>query len=134
MVTFQFVPYHDMQHLSSSKRIQKLISIVKNEKIVVMEGRLRKEEEAGLIEETMNSVSRAFPGIEIGVIYPESGKLQGFEKLKNNVVNLLLGDRQGFTVVGPASIVKKIVRNPGKLELFTEEAKGSKTTKRRRKK
>ncbi len=132
MVTFQFVPYQDIQSLDSKARIQKLISIVKNEKIVVMEGRLRKDEETSLIEATMNSVSRSFPGIEIGVIYPEKAKMNSLDRIKHGMVNILLGDRQGFTVVGPASIVKKIVRNPGKLELFTQESKKASKKKRRR--
>ncbi len=133
MVTFQFVPYQDINNLDSKQRINKLINIVKNEKIVVMEGRLKKGEETSLIEATMNNVSRSFPGIEIGVIYPEKTKMGSIDKIKHSMVNILLGDRQGFTVVGPASIVKKIVRNPGKLELFTQESKkASKKKKRRR--
>ena len=35
--------------------------------------------------------------------------------------NLLLGDREGLTIIGPASVVKKIEKNPDKIELFTKE-------------
>ncbi len=53
MVTFQFIPYNDVEGLSSVKRVNKLLNVVKENKIVIMEGRLRKEEEADLIEITM---------------------------------------------------------------------------------
>ena len=46
MVTFHFVPYQDIENLGSAKRVNKLLNIVKEDKIVIMEGRLRKEEEA----------------------------------------------------------------------------------------
>ena len=49
MVTFKFVPYHEVDGLSSAKRVNKLLKIVKEDKIVIMEGRLRRQEEAELI-------------------------------------------------------------------------------------
>lgn len=121
MVTFQFVPYSSIEHLSSAKRINKLLNIVKGNKIVIMEGRLRKEEEADLIEITMEEIDQKFKGIELSVIYPDENKLAGLKKLKTGLVNALLGDRQGLTIVGPASIVKKIEQNPNQIELFTRE-------------
>ena len=45
MVTFQFVPYHDIDSMGSAKRVNKLLNIVKENKIVILQGRLRKEEE-----------------------------------------------------------------------------------------
>ena len=70
MVTFQFVPYQDLENLTSAKRINKLLNIVKDDKIVIMEGRLKKEEEVDLIEITMEEISPNFKGIELSVIYP----------------------------------------------------------------
>lgn len=121
MVTFQFVPYSDVEPLSSAKRINKLINIVKNNKIVIMEGRLKKEEEADLIEITMEEVNNKFRGIELSVIYPDQDKYEGFQKVKAGFMGLLLGRRQGLTIIGPASIVKKIEKNPNNIELFTRE-------------
>ena len=74
MVTFQFVPYHDMEALSSAKRVNKLLKIVKDERIVLMEGRLRKQEEVDLIEITMEEISSKFKGIELSVVYPDKNK------------------------------------------------------------
>jgi hypothetical protein len=123
MVTFQFVPYPEIEYLSSAKRVNKLLNIVKNNKIVIMEGRLKKEEEADLIEITMEEVNQKFRGIEISVIYPDKNQYTGFQRLKGNFIGLLLGDRQGLTIVGPASIVKRIEQNPNKIELFTRETR-----------
>ncbi len=131
MVTFQFIPYQDIQQLSSVKRVNKLLNIVKEDRIVIMEGRLRKEEEADLIEITMEEITPKFKGIELSVIYPDKNKQQdALQKMKSTMANILLGDRQGFTIIGPASIVKKIERNPDKIELFTREAAKSKLKRR----
>ena len=69
MVTFQFIPYQDIAHLTPVKRVNKLLNIVKEDRIVIMEGRLRKEEEADLIEITMEEITPKFKGIELSVIY-----------------------------------------------------------------
>ena len=37
MVTFQFVPYREIDNLSSTKRITKLLDVVKQNKIVIMD-------------------------------------------------------------------------------------------------
>ena len=134
MVTFQFIPYHDIEGLTSAKRVNKLLKIVKDNKIVLMEGRLRKQEEADLIEITMEEISPKFKGIELSVIYPDKNKQDAMQKMKSRFASLLLGDRQGMTIVGPASIVKKIEKNPDKIELFTKETrKTTKTTRYRNK-
>jgi len=137
MVTFQFVPYNDIETLGSAKRVNKLVNIVKNDKIVIMEGRLRKQEEVDLIEITMEEIggSSRFKGIELSVIYPDKSKHAGFQKIKSGFVNMLLGDRQGLTIIGPASVVRRIEKNPDKIELFTREnGKTKSNTKYRRKK
>lgn len=123
MVTFQFIPYHDIETLGSAKRVNKLLNIVKDNRIVIMEGRLKKQEETDLIEITMEEISPKFKGIELSVIYPDRSKQKGMQKFKGTFANILLGDRQGLTIIGPASVVKKIEKNPNKIELFTKETK-----------
>ena len=123
MVTFKFVPYFEVEGLSSAKRVNKLLKIVKEDKIVMMEGRLRKEEEADLIEITMEEISPKFKGIELSVVYPEQEQRDFMQKMRSMFADVLLGDRQGLTIIGPASIVKKIENNPDKIELFTKDNK-----------
>lgn len=124
MVTFQFVPYQDVESLTSAKRINKLLNIVKDNKIVIMEGRLSREEEAQLIEITMAEISQKFRGVELSVVYPDKSKLDIAQKIRSTFANIILGDRQGLTIIGPASIVKRIERNPDKIELYTKEISG----------
>ncbi|MBT4538676.1 DUF2073 domain-containing protein [Candidatus Woesearchaeota archaeon] len=121
MVTFRFIPYHEIQPLSSAKRINKLLKIVKDESIVVMEGRLKREEEVDLIEITMEEISPKFKGIELSVVYPDKKDQSNMQRVRGAFANVLLGDRTGLTIIGPASVVKKIEKNPNKIELFMND-------------
>jgi hypothetical protein len=120
MLTIQFVPYAEIKPLKSDERINKLLDIVKEEKIVVMEGKLKSQEEAELIQRTMESIDDKFKGVEIAVIYPEQEDADWLDQVKNSLYNFLLGDRQGLTIVGPAQVVKEIKQDPEKIQLFTE--------------
>lgn len=119
MLTLQFIPYADIEHLESDARINKLLNIVKGNKIVLMQGRLKPEEETLLIQQTMLQISKHFSGVEICTIFPEEKDLQFFNKIKKEMVKALIGNRDGITVIGPASVVKEIKRDPNKLQLFT---------------
>ncbi|MBR9691072.1 DUF2073 domain-containing protein [Candidatus Woesearchaeota archaeon] len=124
MLTLQFVPYSSIEPLSSLGRIKKLLKMAKENKIVLLEGRLKKEEEAELIKTTMEEINEEFKGIELAVIYPETAENMVFyKKIKSQFINMLLGDRQGLTIIGPANIVKEIKKDPNKIQLLTEETK-----------
>lgn len=133
MVTLTVVPYAEIEGLSSLGRIRKLLTIAKQDKIVLLQGRLRREEEAELIKTTMEEIDEGFRGIELAVIDPqEQEDTSGFTKLRNEFAGLLLGDRTGLTIIGPASIVKDIRRDPHKIELLTRRATTSKKSKKKR--
>ena len=119
MITLQFVPYNELSKLTPVGRIKKILDIAKENKIVLVEGRLKPEEEASLIQRTMEEVSKEFKGIELCTIYPESKNGDAFEKIKSKRINMIVGDRRGLTVIGPATIVKDIKRDPNKILLFT---------------
>lgn len=122
MLAFQFIPYTEIEKLSSDRRIQRILNVVKDNKIAVLEGRLTKEEEADLIQKTMESIDEQFKGIELAVSINSKKKGQELwhEKFKRVMINYLLGDRNGFTIIGPATIIKEIKKNPDKIELFTK--------------
>ena len=126
MVTLQFVPYHEIEDLGSARRVKKLIDIVKESKIVLLQGRLKKEEETDLIAITMEEVGDKFKGIELAVINPSDKNVAGVKRLRNNFFGFLLGDRQGLTVIGPATLVKEIKKDPNKIELLTKESQKKK--------
>ncbi len=123
MLTLQFIPYSEIENLPSERRIAKLLNVVKENKIVVLEGRLRKEEEAGLIRQTMECIDDNFKGIELSVVYPDIRNKLAFDMMRRLFINLLMGDRMGITIIGPASIIKEIKKDPNKIELLTQPLK-----------
>ena len=129
MVTLQFMPYTEIAGLSSVGRIRKLLNIAKQNKIVLLQGRLKKEEETELIKATMEEINKEFKGIELAVINPKQEDAGGIDKIKNDFMDLLLGDRSGMTIVGPANVVKSIKKDPNKIELLTKESKKKKRKK-----
>jgi hypothetical protein len=127
------VPYSKIEHLGSTRRINKLLDVAKEDKIVVLEGRLKREEEAELIRRTMEEIDTKFKGIELAIIYPEAGEESTLiSKARNELLNFLLGNRQGLTIIGPATVVKEIKKDPNKIELFTQEARSSSKKKRKK--
>ena len=121
MITIEFVPYSEIEKLSSLGRLRKLLKLAKENKIVLLEGRLKPNEEAELIKMNMEEIDDEFKGIEFAVINPDEEKLDFLKKLRLNLVNVFLGYRPGFTIVGPANIVKEIKKNPHKIELLMKE-------------
>ncbi len=119
-LTLQFIPYAEIEQLDSKARIKKLLDAAKKDKIVLLEGRLTAEEEAQLIQKTMASINKKFKGIELSVIYPDAGNNEFFAKLKSRLVNILLGNRSGLTIIGPANVVKEIKQDPDKIQLLTQ--------------
>ncbi len=130
MLTLHYLPYTEICTLASNQRIEKLLSIVREEQIVVMEGRLTKEEEAQLIQHTMIEIDDTFKGIEIATIEPfVTGGI--VDRFRQEMANMFLGNRSGLTVIGPATVVKKIKQDPKKIELYVgmERKKASKRLK-----
>lgn len=121
MITLQFVPYYEIDGLSSDKRITKLLKIVKANKIVLLEGKLKPEEEGELIQRTMSEINESFKGIELSTINTSAFTESFLKRMKIKLVNLLLGNRHGFTIIGPAKIIKEIKQDPDKIQLFTED-------------
>ena len=125
MLTLQFISYADIEDLPEEERINKILRVVKDDRIAVIEGRLRKHEETALIKATMEAIDEDFKGVEISVVYPTQKKTFG-KKIKSNIAQMLLGERQGLTVVGPANIIKEIRKDPDKIQLLTADRKKKK--------
>jgi len=118
--SMQFIPYSEIKDLGSSERIRKILEIVLGNNILILQGRLRSEEEARLIEDTMAMIDHVkdFRGIELAVI-SGNGNESILEKFKNSILNAISGgDFGAITIIGPATIVKEIKRNPKKIELL----------------
>jgi hypothetical protein len=118
--SIQFLPFSEIKDLDSSERIKKILRIILRNNILIVQGRLNPEEETRLIEDTMAMIDhvKGFKGIEIAVI--ENGKNEGiFDRFRKKVANVLVGGNLGaVTIIGPATIIKEIKRDPRKIELM----------------
>lgn len=125
MITLQFVPYTEIKTLDSDDRISKLLRLVKKEQIVLLEGRLTQTEEAELIKRTMEEqgkkIKGKFRGIELSVVYPENKEDRLLNRLRLNFLSFILGNQQGFTIIGPATVIKEIKREPKKIQLYLKK-------------
>jgi hypothetical protein len=119
-LSLQVIPFAEIEKLSISERVKKILAMVLGNKIVILHGRLRAEEEARLIEDTMVMVDhiKGFKGIELAVIEPNMEDRGIFDKMRYNLAKSLVGDSAALTVIGPSSIVKEIRKDPKKIELL----------------
>jgi len=118
-LTIQYVPFEEVSYLDSERKIQKLIRIVKQNKLVLMEGTLTSQEEADLIEETMETIDSKFKGVEITSFNPlEKNTKLIQDKLKQLFMQAIFGRRRGLTIIGPANIVREIRKDPNRVQLF----------------
>jgi len=118
--SIQFLPYSEIRHDDSNERIKKILQIVFGNNIIILQGRLKPEEEARLIGDTMAMIShvKGFKGIELAVI-SGNGEDSILSKFRRGIANALSGgDLGAVTIIGPATIVKEIKRNPKKIELL----------------
>jgi hypothetical protein len=119
--SIQFLPYSEIRHLHSDERIKKILSIVLGNNILILQGKLKSDEETRLIGDTMAMIGhvKTFKGIELAVI---SGNGKGeniYSKFKYGIASALTGgDVNAITIIGPATIVKEMKRNPKKIELL----------------
>jgi hypothetical protein len=118
--SIQFLPYSEIRGLNSDERIRKILGIVLSNNILILQGRLTANEEARLIGDTMAMIGhvKEFKGIELAVISGNgTGSILG--KMTKGIANVLAGgDFSAITIIGPATIVKEMKRNPKKIELL----------------
>lgn len=118
-LTLHFMPYSEIAKLESVERIKKLLRIILSNKVVVLQGRLSTEEETRLIEDTMIMVGniKGFKGVELAVI-EQGNDLTAMQKLRFGLAKAISGQQNALTIIGPATIVKEMKRNPKKLEVM----------------
>lgn len=114
------MPFSEVRDMGISERVKKILNLVLGNKIVILHGRLRAEEEARLIEDTMAMVDhiKTFKGIELAVIEPNMNEESVFSKMKYGIAKKLIGDNSSLTVIGPASVIKDIKKDPKKIEVM----------------
>lgn len=118
-LTIHFMPYSEIAHEDTIGRIKKIMGLVLDQKVIILQGRLKVDEETRLIENSMTLIGniKGFQGIEVATISGDEDAT-AFEKARKNIARILIGERDSITVIGPATIVKEIKRNPKKLEVM----------------
>ena len=119
-ISLQFVPHTEIAYLSSFRRVKYLVELAVQNKILMIQGMLESTEQADLIEETMKRIKGAskFKGIEIATFAPQSKEMSIFQSIKENMARALIGNRDVFTIIGPATLVREIKKDPTKIELL----------------
>jgi hypothetical protein len=118
--SIRFLPYSEIKSLGSDERIKKVLKIILGNNILILQGKLTPGEEARLIGDTMAMIEHVpnFKGIELAVITGDENE-SFFARMKKGIANALSGGDMGaITIIGPATIVKEIKRNPKKIELL----------------
>lgn len=118
-LTIHFMPFSEIAHASSLDRIKKIMGLVLDNKLIILQGRLKPEEETKLIENTMTLIGniKGFQGVEISTLSGDHEK-SVFDRLRHNLVRILIGEQDAVTLIGPATIVKEIRKDPKKIELI----------------
>jgi len=119
-LSIQFLPYSEIRILDSNARVKKILTIVLGNNILILQGRLKPDEEARLIGDTMAMIGyvKDFKGIELAVI-EGNGDEGMINKMRKGMLKMISGGELGtITIIGPATIVKEIKKNPRKIELL----------------
>jgi hypothetical protein len=119
-LTLHFMPFSEIAKLDTVERIKKLLKIILDNKVVILQGRLKPEEETRLIEDTMIMIGniKGFKGVELAVISQDQESKTLFDKMKIGLAKALVGQQDSLTIIGPASIVKEMKKDPKKLEVM----------------
>lgn len=117
-----FMPYSEIAREDAIGRIKKIMGLILDHKIIILQGRLTPDEEVRLIENSMVLIGnvKGFQGIEIAAMSGENEYRGLFEKVRRNIAKILVGEQDAITIIGPASVVKEITKNPKKLELMLQ--------------
>jgi len=112
MIKINFVPYESIR--DDFKRVFRALQ---SNSIVLIDAKLDAEEEAELIRDTMERFSDRFSGIELSSL-DSPNQIGGFDKVKSSLAEFITGKKRGFTIIGPANVVRKIKKNPRELHLY----------------
>jgi len=120
-LTIHFMPNSEVSKETTIGKIKKIMGPVIEGKIIILQGKLKADEEARLIENSMTLIDnlKGFQGIEIATVSNENERTV-FEKIRHNIAKILIGEQDAITIIGPATIVKEIKRNPKKIELMLQ--------------
>lgn len=122
-LTIHFMPYSEIAKEDTIGRIKKIMGLILDNKIIILQGKLKPDEEVRLIENSMTLIGNiaGFQGIEIAGISGDNEHRSLFENVRRNIARILVGEQDAITIIGPASVVKEITRDPRKIELMLQK-------------
>jgi hypothetical protein len=121
-LTIHFMPYSEISQDDSLSRIKKIMGLVLDNKIIILQGKLRPDEEVRLIENSMTLIGNidGFQGIDMATISGDDTNAGMFDKMKRGIARVLVGEQDKITIIGPATVVKEMKKNPRKIELLLQ--------------
>ena len=121
-LTIHFMPYSEIANEDAVGRIKKIMGVVLKNKIVILQGKLKVDEETKLIENSMMLIGNVagFSGSEIASLRGENENRSLFEGIRRNIAMILIGEQDAITVIGPASVVGEMKKDPKKVELMLQ--------------
>ena len=113
-VKIKFMPYEKFKKNNNKSILRDLQSNT----ILLIDAKISPEEEAYIIEQTMKRISDKFTGVEMSSLELGEKNTNALKKLKNVLLEKILGKKRGLTIIGPAKIVRRIKRNPEELLVY----------------
>ena len=110
----KFLPYEKFKVMD----LDLIMRDLRDGTIILVDAKLNPEEEAVVIEETMKKVSDKFSGIELGSIDLSEKETGSLKRIKNNIIERIIGRKRGMTIIGPAKVIHKVQKNPEELLLY----------------
>jgi hypothetical protein len=121
-LSLDFMQMDSLKTATMEERVNIILEKIKANKIIVFDSRFDPKEEAVLIKKTMENVNKTFPGIELCSLSSNDFKKEKglVDKVKNAILNLIMGGNRGITVIGPAKVIKQIKRDEQVISLLTK--------------
>lgn len=113
----EFLSSNMLKEKRGYEKISFILYKIKEGKILILEEPLTMIEQSKLIEETMIGVDDKFKGIEVASLGEEN-------KSFASKIAALLGIRKGITVIGPATVIKRLrqEKEPQKILMSAAES------------
>ncbi len=113
MLRIRYISNSRLRNLNTKSRTDTIINHIKNNDIIIIDGRLKSREEAELIRQTMSDLNREFEifhGIEMASLYDNTPH-------KKSVMDIFKNESNGITIIGPASIISEMKQHPDHVEI-----------------
>jgi len=114
-IKIKYIPY---EVLKKDKDFECLFEPLKESYLIIIDAKIKPEEEAKIIEKTMENINLKFKGIEISAIDFENVDAsfqQGIKGIFSKISEKVVGRRKGITLIGPADVIKAMEKDPDAL-------------------